>query len=61
VRSYLKRDNAFVVGNDGSVKLVADRIGELYYARERNKERSTGSVFAAGLPVPRRSRCGTGD
>jgi hypothetical protein len=45
-----KRDNAFVVGNDGSVKLVADRIGELYYARERNKERSTGLVFAAGLP-----------
>jgi hypothetical protein len=42
--------NAFVVGNDGSVKLVADRIGELYYAREREKEMSTGSVFAAGLP-----------
>lgn len=32
-----KRDSAVVIDSDGNVKVVADRIGKLYYARENEK------------------------
>lgn len=40
--------NAFVTGTDGDVKLIADKIGELYFARENISNASnSGSALAA--------------